>query len=233
MKEYIKDIFEKYNIKLSEKQINQFEIYMNFLLEENLKYNLTAITDKKEIVIKHFVDSILPFKEISQNATVIDVGTGAGFPGVPLKILREDIRLTLVDSLQKRINFLNHLIEKLDLQNVKTFHSRAEDFALKARESFDVAVSRAVAGASTLSEYLIPFVKVGGKVLMYKGSLAEQELNEGEKAIFTLGGKVDKILDFHLNEVDSIRKIAIIKKLNKTDKKYPRGKNLPKTKPIV
>lgn len=233
MKEFIKDLFKKYNLDLSEKQIEQFDIYMNFLLEENQKYNLTAITDKKEIVIKHFVDSVLPLCEISQNASVIDVGTGAGFPGVPLKILRPDIKLTLLDSLQKRINFLNLLLGKLGINGVTTIHSRAEDFAFKNREKFDIALSRAVASVPTLSEYLLPFVKVNGKVLMYKGSSAEEELSIGEKAILTLGGKVEKILNFALNEVDSQRKIIVINKINKTDKKYPRDKNLPKIKPIL
>lgn len=233
MKDFIKDLFKKYNFDLSEKQIEQFDIYMNFLLEENEKYNLTAITDKKEIVIKHFVDSVLPLCEISQNASVIDVGTGAGFPGVPLKILRPDIKLTLLDSLQKRINFLSQLLAKLGINGVTTIHSRAEDFAIKNREKFDIALSRAVAGVPTLSEYLIPFVRVGGKVLMYKGASADEELSNGEKAIHVLGGKVEKILNFTLKEVESERNIVVIKKINKTDKKYPRGKNLPKTKPII
>lgn len=233
MKEYIKSSFEKYSISLTERQIEQFEIYMDFLLEENQKYNLTAITDKKEVVIKHFVDSVLPYAEIAQNSSVIDVGTGAGFPGVPLKILRPDIKLTLLDSLQKRINFLNNLLEKLAIKNVVTVHSRAEDYAAKQRENFDYSLSRAVAKVSTLAEYLLPFVKVGGKVIMYKGISAEDELKEGTKAIETLGGKVEKVEEIALKEADSERKFVIIKKVKKTDKKFPRGKNLPKTKPIV
>lgn len=233
MKKFIKEIFKKYNFDLSESQIEQFEIYMDFLLEENEKYNLTAITDKKEVVLKHFVDSVLPVTEIEKGASVIDVGTGAGFPGVPLKILRPDIKLTLLDSLLKRINFLNNLLEKLKINGVETLHSRAEDFASVSREKFDVALSRAVASVPTLSEYLIPFVKVGGKVIMYKGASCDEELENGKKAIVTLGGKVEKLVDFTLDEVDSQRKILIIKKANKTDKKYPRGKNLPKTKPIL
>ena len=230
---FIKNTFEKYEINVSEKQIKQFIIYMDFLLEENEKYNLTAITDKKEVVIKHFLDSVIPFKEIKQGASVIDVGTGAGFPGVPLKIIRPDIKLTLLDSLQKRINFLNLLLEKLEIKDVTTVHSRAEDYCLKTREGFDVAVSRAVASIPTLSEYLLPFVKVGGMVIMYKGLSAQEELNLGEKAIKTLGGKVDRTSLVNIEEIDSQRNIVFIKKINKTDKKYPRGKNLPKTKPII
>lgn len=233
MKDFIKNIFEKYDFNLNEVQINQFLTYMEFLLQENEKYNLTAITNHEEVVIKHFVDSVLPLAQIPQGASVIDVGTGAGFPGVPLKILRPDIKLTLLDSLQKRISFLNALLEKLNIQGVVTLHSRAEDYAMKARETFDVALSRAVASVPTLSEYLIPFVRVGGKVVMYKGLSAEEELEIGKKAIVTLGGKIEKLINFNLEEVDSQRKIVIIKKVNKTDRKYPRGKNLPKTKPII
>ena len=233
MKDFIKTSFANYGIELSENQIEQFSVYMDFLLEENEKYNLTAITDKKEVVIKHFVDSVLGHTEIPQNAKVIDVGTGAGFPGVPLKIVRPDIKLTLLDSLQKRINFLNMLSQKLQLKDVFAVHSRAEDYASNMREKFDVACSRAVAGVPTLSEYLIPYVKVGGKLLMYKSASLQEELSQGEKAITTLGGKVEKILEFNLSEVDSQRKILTIKKVKPTDKKYPRGKNLPKTKPIV
>lgn len=233
MRNFIKEIFKKYNLQLNDKQIEQFIIYMDYLLEENEKYNLTAITNREEVVIKHFVDSVLPLAEIEKGASVIDVGTGAGFPGVPLKILRPDIKLTLLDSLQKRINFLNNLLNKLEITGVVTLHSRAEDYAIKAREKFDVALSRAVASVPTLSEYLLPFVKVGGKVIMYKGSSAQEELASGEKAILTLGGKLERVIEFNLQEVDSERKVAIIKKVKPTDKKYPRGKNLPKTKPII
>lgn len=233
MKNFIKESFKKYGFNLSENQVDNFIVYMDFLLEENNKYNLTAITQPNQVIIKHFVDSVLPLKEIKFGASVIDVGTGAGFPGVPLKILRPDIKLTLLDSLQKRINFLNNLLEKLNIKDVATLHSRAEDYAVKAREKFDVALSRAVASVPTLSEYLLPFVKIGGEVIMYKGSSAEEELAQGSKAINLLGGKVEKTLQINLEEVESERKIIIIKKTKNTDKKYPRGKNLPKTHPII
>ena len=233
MKEIIKSSFENYGIVLTDKQVEQFEIYYNFLVEENEKYNLTAITEKKEVAIKHFVDSVLPYKTIPQNASIIDVGTGAGFPGVPLKILREDLKLTLLDSLQKRVRFLKELTHKLELKNVTCVHARAEDYCREKREKFDVATSRAVAATNTLSEYLIPYVKKGGLVLMYKGSKAEEELIEGEKAIKTLGGKVSLIQKFFLKEVESERNVVVIEKLFPTPSKFPRGKNLPKTKPIV
>jgi 16S rRNA (guanine527-N7)-methyltransferase len=216
----IKNLFKKYNFSLSDKQIEQFEIYFDFLVKENEKYNLTAITDKKEVFIKHFIDSVLPITEIKQNASVIDVGTGAGFPGVPLKILRPDIKLTLLDSLQKRINFLGELLTLLKINDVTLVHARCEDYVKDNREKFDVALSRAVAQLPTLSEYLLPFVKINGKVLMYKGNKLQEEIDLGKKAIEILGGKQDKILDFTLDEVESKRFVLVIE-------------NLPKTQPLL
>jgi len=219
MKKLIKEMFLNYNIELNDIQISQFETYFNFLVEENQKYNLTAITSPEDVVLKHFIDSVLPYKDISINASVVDIGTGAGFPGLPLKILRPDIKLTLVDSLQKRINFLNQLLILLNIKDVETVHARAEDFIKIKREKFDVAVSRAVAAIPTLSEYLIPFVKIGGKIFMYKG--------------INLGAKPEKIINFLLKEIESERKILILTKIKTTDKIYPRNKNLPKLKPIL
>lgn len=233
MKELIKNTFEKYNIRFNETQINQFFIYYNFLVEENEKYNLTAITKPLEVIVKHFVDSILPYKNIKENSLLIDVGTGAGFPGIPLKILRNDIKLTLLDSLQKRINFLNILIEKLNINDVLTIHARVEDFCRDNREKYDYALSRAVASVPTLSEYLLPLVKVGGYAVMYKSEKLESEIELGKKAIITLGGEIDRVEEFFLEDFNSTRKILFIKKSFHTDKKYPRPKNLPKLKPIL
>ena len=233
MKTLIKDMFDSYNIKLNDIQINQFESYLTFLIQENEKFNLTAITTQKEIIIKHFIDSVLPYKDIPLNSKVIDVGTGAGFPGIPLKILRNDLHLTLLDSLQKRINFINNLLEKLNIKDVKTIHSRAEDYVSSNREIFDIALSRAVASIPTLAEYLIPYVKINGHVMMYKGSKVNEEIALGQKAINELGGKIIKVQNFYLSEVDSERNIVFIKKIHSTNKKYPRGKNLPKIKPIL
>lgn len=232
MKNLVKEMFFKYGYDLTERQVKQFCLYYDFLVEENKKYNLTAITEPKDVVLKHFIDSVIGEKFIRNGASVIDVGTGAGFPGVPLKIVRQDIKLTLLDSLQKRINFLNELLKKLGINDVITVHERSEDYCQKYREMFDVALSRAVAPMVTLSEYLLPFVKVGGKVLMYKGAKLEEELLESRKAIEILGGKVKACHSFSLEEIDSERFILEIDKVKRTDKKYPRGKNLPRVKPL-
>ena len=233
MRQLLTDTFNKYGITLSDQQLKQFEGYYNYLVEENEKFNLTAITEKNEVVIKHFIDSVLPFRDIPQKAKVIDVGTGAGFPGVPLKIVRPDIHITLLDSLNKRVEFLKRLCGKLEIEGAEFVHARAEDYCKERREKFDIALSRAVAALPTLSEYLLPFVKRGGQVLMYKAEKAEEELLAGEKAVKTLGGKVEKVNEYNLSEVESVRKIVYIKKIAPTPAKYPRPKNLPKTKPII
>lgn len=233
MKNLVTKYFSEYNILITEKQAEKFAKFFEYLVQENEKFNLTAITQPNEVAIKHFVDSVLPYLEIPQNAKVIDVGTGGGFPGVPLKILREDIEIVLLDSLQKRVKFLEEVKNMLAFTKTTCVHARAEDYVKETREKFDVALSRAVAGVPTLAEYLLPYVKVGGKVIMYKGSQAEEELLQGQKAIKELGGKVEKTLWFKLKEVDSERKIVVIKKVSRTNPRYPRGKNLPKTKPIL
>ena len=232
MKEKLSEVFTKYGFELSEEQETQFFSYYKYLIQENEKFNLTSITEETEVIYKHFLDSVLPAKEIPINAKVIDVGTGAGFPGIPLKILRPDIELTLLDSLQKRVNFLNDVVNLLGLDKCTCVHARAEDYCQQYREKFDVSLSRAVAQILTLSEYLLPFVKIGGKVVMYKSQKLEEELELGKNAIKTLGGKIEKVFTIEVNEIDAIRNFVIIKKVAPTNKKYPRGKNLPKTKPL-
>ncbi len=229
----IKSLFLNYKIDVNDDQIQQFEKFYNLLLQENQKYNLTAITEKIDVYTKHFIDSILPIQDIPLNSNVIDIGTGAGFPGIPLKILRPDIKLTLLDSLQKRINFLNLLVENLNLKDVKAIHARAEDYIKNNREKFDVAVSRAVASLPTLSEYLLPYIKIGGVAIMYKSNKLLEELNIGKTAIKELGGIIEKTEKFLIKEVDSLRYILFIKKIKHTNNIYPRGKNLPKTKPLI
>ena len=226
----IKEIFEKHKIVLSEEQEKQFLKYYDFLVSENQKYNLTAITTKEEVFYKHFLDSVLPESEITKNAKIIDIGSGAGFPAVPLKIVRSDLKFTLVDSLNKRVNFLNELFILLNLGDIKAVHARAEDFIKENRESYDFAVARAVAPLNTLLEYMVPYLKVGGRCLIYKSQKLEEEIVEAKKAMEILSVKIVKVLEYELG--DASRKILIVEKTEKTNEKYPRGKNLPKLKPL-
>ena len=224
----------KIDILFNEKQIKQFYNYMNLLLEWNEKINLTAITEPEEIVIKHFIDSLTINKYIEKNKNLADIGTGAGFPGIPLKIYRTDLKITLVDSLNKRINFLNEVIDNLELQDITTIHSRVEDFGKdkKYREKYDYVTARAVANLSTLSEYLIPIVKVNGKCICMKGSEIEEEVNTSKAAINILGGKIEKIDSFNLPDTDIDRNIVIIDKINSTPNKYPRRAGMPSKEPL-
>lgn len=221
-------------ILLEEKQINQFYTYMNLLLEWNEKINLTAITNPEEIILKHFIDSMTIAKYIDKNLRLIDVGTGAGFPGIPLKIIREDIEITLLDSLNKRVNFLNEVINQLGLTKIQTIHSRVEDFGQdkKYREKFDCATSRAVANLATLAEYLMPLVKSNGVCISMKGSNVEEEIQESKKAISVLGGKIENREEFQLPKSNIDRNIIIIRKIKHTPQKYPRKSGTPAKDPI-
>lgn len=222
------------NIKLNEEQIKQFYDYMNLLLEWNEKINLTAITDKDEIILKHFVDCLTISKYIKENACIIDVGTGAGFPGIPLKISRKDVKIVLMDSLNKRINFLNEVIQSLKLENIETIHSRAEELGKnkKYREKFDVATSRAVANLNTLSEYMLPFVKKGGISICMKGPGADEEVQKGKRAISILGGEISSVDSFDLPNSDIARNVVIINKKDVTPGKYPRKAGTPAKEPL-
>ena len=225
---------DKLGINLSEIQLKQFYNYINLLIEWNEKINLTAITEPDEVILKHFVDSLTIAKYIPDGTKIVDVGTGAGFPGIPLKIYRQDIEITLFDSLQKRINFLNEVIRELNLEKIETVHSRVEDFGKDKmyREKFDIATSRAVANLATLSEYLLPLVKVGGKVISMKGCLIEEELEHSKNAIKILGGKVEKVDEFDLPNSDISRNIVLINKIKETPNKYPRKAGEPSKKPL-
>lgn len=230
MKDYAKEI----GILLQEKQINQFYQYMEMLLVENEKINLTAITKPEEIILKHFIDSVTILKYIKSDAKIIDVGTGAGFPGIPLKIMREDIQVTLLDSLNKRVHFLEEVIAQLGLTKIGAIHSRVEDVGKnkKYRENFDYATSRAVANLATLSEYLIPLTCLNGYCISMKGAEVEEEIQKSKKAIATLGGKIEDIETFQLPKSDINRNIILIRKVNRTPSKYPRKPGTPAKEPI-
>ena len=221
-------------IDFSVEQINKFYKYMELLIEWNQKINLTAIIEPEEIILKHFIDSITILKYIEKDAKIVDVGTGAGFPGIPVSIMRPDLKITLVDSLNKRLIFLQEVIKELNLENIEIIHSRAEEFGQnkKYRESFDIATSRAVANLSTLSEYLIPLVKIGGKVISMKAADANNEINDAKNAIEILGGKINKIDEFNLPNSDIGRTIILINKEKSTPNKYPRKPGTPSKEPI-
>jgi len=223
-------------IVLSEKQINQFLKYYELLVEWNEFMNLTAITDYYEVMKKHFVDSLSLMKayDVNQKVSVIDVGTGAGFPGLALKIAYPNMKVTLLDSLNKRIKFLDEVIKQLSLSDVDTVHGRAEDFAKqgKLREKYDLCVSRAVANLTSLSEYCLPFVKVGGKFISYKSEKMNEEMEHAKKAISVLGGKYECNQEFYLPDSDIFRNLVIINKVKETPKKYPRKAGIPTKEPI-
>ena len=230
-------------LELSEKQLQQFERYFEMLVETNKVMNLTAITEREDVILKHFIDSIALgqceyFKKnicLSDKTRIIDVGTGAGFPGIPLKIVYPCINLTLFDSLNKRIGFLNTVIETLGLTNCEAIHSRAEDGARnpKLREQYDIAVSRAVANMAVLSEYCIPFVKEGGFFIPYKTDKIEEELETGKKAIKLLGGKIADVASITLPSSDIKRSFVFINKTTKTPKQYPRKSGIVSKQPLL
>lgn len=233
--QFIKDL-KALDLELEEKQINQFLRYYELLIEWNGFMNLTAITEYEDVMKKHFVDSLSLIKafDINKDATVIDVGTGAGFPGLALKIAFPNLKITLLDSLNKRINFLNEVIKQLDLDGIETIHGRAEDFAKpdKLREKFDLCVSRAVANLSTLSEYCLPYVKVGGEFISYKSERMEEEITVAKKAIQILGGRLERCEEFLLPETDIYRNLVVVKKVKETSKKFPRKAGLPSKEPL-
>lgn len=233
-------IFEKklneLGIVLSEVQKQQFDQFYELLVEWNKVMNLTGITEYEEVNEKHFVDSLSIVKAIDMETvhTVIDVGTGAGFPGIPLKIAFPHLKIVLLDSLNKRIKFLNEVIDQLGLTDVSTIHGRAEDYAKQAeyREQFDLCVSRAVANLSTLSEYCIPYVQVGGMFIPYKSGEIDEEVVQAKKAVHLLGGKLENVVKFQLPESEISRSFVKIKKINNTTKKYPRKSGLPAKEPL-
>lgn len=216
----MKNQLEKYN--------ESFEKYFSLLSEWNEKINLTAITEREEVWTKHFYDSLVGEKYIPNNARVLDIGSGAGFPGIPIKIVRPDTEVTLLDSVGKKVNFLSLVINEIGLDKIKAVHSRIED--LKEKESYDIVTARAVARLNVLLEYALPFVKVGGAFLAYKSVLSAEEIEEAKLALDILGGEVEAADDEKIG--DNLRTVIVIRKVKKTPEKYPRGKNLPRLKPI-
>ena len=241
---FLSDLNELH-IELSEKQLSQFLTYYEMLVEWNKVMNLTAITDFDEVCKKHFIDSLSLVKTYDvifsddvqsglSSVSVIDVGTGAGFPGIPLKIAFPDLKITLLDSLQKRVNFLQTVIDELSLQEIEAIHGRAEEFAKKGklREKYDICISRAVANLSTLSEYCLPYVKVEGYFISYKSEKITEEMQNAEKALSVLGGSVEKQVEFMIPASDIYRNLVVIHKIKETPALYPSKAGVPSKNPL-
>lgn len=236
LKEKIQEAFKKIDIELTDDQAANLLIYHEMLVEWNKVMNLTGITEFEEVLLKHFIDSVAvcQITDMSKVKTVMDVGTGAGFPGMPLKIVFPHLEVTLLDSLNKRIQFLNAVIDKLQLEGIHTIHGRAEDYGRNPmyREQYDLCVSRAVANLSSLSEYCVPFIKVGGRFISYKADQVEEEVTLAAKAIKTLHCESASIEKITLPNSDLTRSFVIIKKKGHLDKKYPRKAGMPTKNPL-
>lgn len=235
-KERVADACLRLNLTLEDKQYEQFIKYYELLIEWNQVMNLTAITEFGEVLTKHFIDSLSLANEIDlkKDLSIIDVGTGAGFPGIPLKIVYPSLNIVLLDSLNKRIKFLDAVINQLDLKGIKAVHGRAEEFGRNKeyREKFDLCLSRAVANLATLSEYCVPFIKMGGYFISYKSGEAEEEIENSKNAVKLLGGKIDTVKTFILPDSDISRSFVFIKKELETSKKYPRNAGKPSKEPL-
>lgn len=232
----LRDSLDKMKIQYNDEQIEQFRSYYELLTEWNKKINLTAITGYEDVVRKHFIDSILicSLLDLNKDIRIIDVGTGAGFPGIPIKILNPDCRIVLLDSLNKRVRFLETVVDELGLENVECIHGRAEDVSRekKYRASFDFSVSRAVANLSTLCEYCIPFLKKGGMFVSYKSDKADDEINGSENAVRTLGSEITSVKKIALPETDIVRKFIMITNIKQVSNIYPRKAGIPAKDPL-
>ena len=231
--EFVEELV-KLNINPNQEMLNRFDLYYKKLVEVNSYMNLTAITEESEVYNKHFLDSLMIIKSelFTEEVTLLDVGSGAGFPSIPLAIVNNDVKVTIIDALNKRINFLNDLTKHLGLDNVVAYHKRAEDFAKERRESFDIVTARAVARLNVLAELCLPLTKIGGHFIAMKGKMSKEEMDEAMNAISVLGGKVSKVVSVNLPDEAGERDLIVIKKVKSTPNKYPRQFNKIKERPL-
>lgn len=234
-REKLKEIFGKHNISLSDKQAKNFEKYYENLIKINQIHNLTAITEENDVIYKHFLDSVLPVGELNNNSKILDIGCGAGFPSIPLAIMNNTLKIIAIDSVGKKVDFVNNTAQILDLsQNIQAKHTRIEDLARKSeyREQFDYVVSRAVAPLNIILEYSAPFLKNNGYIISYKGSNYEEELKNSENALKLLNCKLKNVKEYLLPDINTTRYVLIIQKIDNISTKYPRGQNKPRTNPL-
>lgn len=234
-KEKINEVFANNNIEINDLQINNFEKFYNLLIETNKTHNLTAITNEEEVIIKHFLDCVLPIHLIPDGSKIIDIGCGAGFPSIPLKIMNNSLNVFAIDSVGKKVNFVENTVKNLEINNnFTTIHTRIEDLAKNKeyRETFDFVVSRAVAPLSVILEYSAPFLKNNGYIISYKGTNYTEELQNCTNALKILNCKVDKISQYHIPELNTTRYILQIQKISNISAKYPRGQNKPRISPL-
>lgn len=231
---FFENELKKNNLMLEKSQYEKYYIYMKNILEWNTKINVTAVRDEESFIIKHFIDSLMISNYVNSNVKVIDIGTGAGFPGIPLKLFNENIEITLIDSINKKLNVIRESIKEMNLDKIDIIHSRAEDLAIKEeyRENYDIATTRAVSNLSTILEYMMPFIKIGGYAVCMKGPNYNDELNNAKNAIKILGGKLESIENFNIN-TEYERNVIVIRKIEKTPKRYPRSGNKPLKEPIL
>ena len=231
----LKNVFESYGFNVTDEQADAFEKYYELIKVWNDKFNVTTILEQTDVIIKHFLDSVLICNNLKENAKLIDIGAGAGFPSVPLKIMRSDIQVVMLDGSNKRITFLNEVINQLNLKNTSAVHERCEIMAHKPeyREQFDYCVARAVAESNVLVEYCLPFVKLFGYMIDYKSRNVNEELDNAKKAIEILGGKLTEVKNVSIKEINAERNLVFVQKKFKTPVKYPRGQNKPRLNPIV
>lgn len=226
------EIFNKYNININDDIADNLNKFNEMMIEYNKIHNLTRITDEEDVIIKHYLDSVIPINLFKNNSNIIDIGCGGGFPSVPLKIVNNSLNITAIDSVNKKINFVNMVKNDLKLDNFEANHTRIEDFAIKNREKYDYAISRAVAPLQTIIEYSAPFIKIGGYIVAYKGSNYEEELNNSKNALKALKCCVKSVEKYYIEELDTYRYVILIEKLEKTPNNYPRKGNKPRIQPL-